>query len=162
LTAAASILAIEARHASWIGSAAEKSNPWATAFETPLSFNQVYTIASAFITGCPESNPALPVKAFPKLAVAPAASGEASTFDFTVPDGADDTKFYAAILVGLSTQYVELTKGDDGKYSGALPDQLCGPSYVLISNSGEATADENVVAGPIVTRLACNSKTDAA
>jgi len=129
--------------------------------QTPLTFNQVYTIASAFITGCPESNPALPVKAYPKLAVAPAASGEASTFDFAVPEGSEDTTLYAAVLVGLSTQYVELTQ-TDGKYSATLPDQLCGPSFVLITNSGEATADENIVAGPIVTRLACNSKTDAA
>ena len=95
------------------------------------------------------------------MAVAPGASGQTSTFDFTVPEGAEETKYYAAILVGLSTQYVELTKAD-GKYSATLPEQLCGPSYILVSKSGESTADEDIVAGPIVTRLACNSKTNAA
>jgi len=38
LTAAASITAVEARHASWISSAGEKENPWSTAFEVGYSF----------------------------------------------------------------------------------------------------------------------------
>jgi len=33
VTAASSILATEARHAAWVGSAVLKSNPWSTSFE---------------------------------------------------------------------------------------------------------------------------------
>lgn len=123
--------------------------------QTPLTFNQVYTLASAFITGCPESNPALPVKAFPKLAVVPATSGQTAVFDFK---GEKDTKYYGAVLVGLSTEYVELShKG--GKYEATLPDGLCGPSYILVTKKNKSTADEDVVAGPVVARLPCNSQT---
>ena len=66
LTAAGSILTVEARHSSYIR-AGLKEAPFAQPFDTPLSINEVYSLASQFITGCPKSNVALPVKAFPKL-----------------------------------------------------------------------------------------------
>lgn len=42
-------------------------SPFPAAYDIPLDFNQVYSLAALFITSCPESNPALPVKAFPVL-----------------------------------------------------------------------------------------------
>lgn len=68
LTAAGSILTVEARHSAYIRSG-NKQVPFAQPFDTPLSLNEVYSLASAFITSCPESNPKLPVKAFPALAL---------------------------------------------------------------------------------------------
>jgi hypothetical protein len=46
---------------------------WSGALDTPLDLDEVYSIAASFITGCPTSNPALPVKAFPALTLNPAA-----------------------------------------------------------------------------------------
>ncbi|KAJ7735660.1 ferritin-like domain-containing protein [Mycena maculata] len=37
--------------------------------QVPLGLNQVHSTAAAFITSCPFTNPALPVKAFPTLTV---------------------------------------------------------------------------------------------
>jgi hypothetical protein len=67
LTAAGSILTVEARHSSYIR-AGVKQVPFAQPFDAPLTYNEVFSLASGFITSCPESNPALPVKAFPALA----------------------------------------------------------------------------------------------
>jgi len=66
LTAAGSILTVEARHSSYLRAALGES-PFPTPFDTPLSLNEVYTLASPFIVSCPTSNVKLPVKAFPKL-----------------------------------------------------------------------------------------------
>jgi hypothetical protein len=73
LTAAGSILTVEARHNAYIRNGL-KSAPFPQAFDAPLSYNEVYSLASQFITSCPESNPPLPVKAFPKLALDPSAT----------------------------------------------------------------------------------------
>ena len=67
LTAAGSILTVEARHNAFIRAALAES-PFPQPFDTPLDFNEVYTLASAFIVSCPSSNPAfLPLMAFPSL-----------------------------------------------------------------------------------------------
>lgn len=66
LTAAGSILTVEARHSSFIKNQLDLV-PFPQAFDVPLDFDQVYSLASLFIKSCPESNPALPVKAFPAL-----------------------------------------------------------------------------------------------
>lgn len=68
LTAAGSILTVEARHSSYIR-AAQKQVPFPQAFDAPLGLNEVFSLASQFIKSCPKENPALPVKAFPKLVV---------------------------------------------------------------------------------------------
>lgn len=70
LTAAGSILTVEARHSAYIRSGL-KQVPFAQPFDAPLSYNEVYSLASQFIADCPSTNPKLPVKAFPKLAAAP-------------------------------------------------------------------------------------------
>ncbi|KAF8139229.1 hypothetical protein K438DRAFT_2118773 [Mycena galopus ATCC 62051] len=55
-TAAASILAVEARHEAWINSAAEGHSTWDTGFQTALTLMQVYSLASSFITSWPTAN----------------------------------------------------------------------------------------------------------
>lgn len=66
LTAAGSILTVEARHNAYIRAALAQS-PFPQPFDAPLTFNEVYTLAAGFIVSCPETNAALPVKAFPAL-----------------------------------------------------------------------------------------------
>ncbi|EGO03187.1 hypothetical protein SERLA73DRAFT_69095 [Serpula lacrymans var. lacrymans S7.3] len=66
LYAAASILAVEARHSAWVNSA-EPTRGTLLLMYTPLDPNQAYTIAPGGITSCPSSNMALPAKVFPAL-----------------------------------------------------------------------------------------------
>ncbi len=70
LTAAGSILTVESRHSAYIRDALAQS-PFPSPFDVPLTYNQVYTLAAPFIKSCPESNPPLPVKAFPTLTASP-------------------------------------------------------------------------------------------
>lgn len=63
LSAAGSILSVEARHSAYLR-AAQGQVPFAQAFDNTLDFNEVYTVASPFIVSCPDSNMKLPVKAF--------------------------------------------------------------------------------------------------
>lgn len=65
LTAAGSILAVEARHASYVRNAL-KEPPFPNPFDTPLDFNQVFSLAAQFITGFAPGT-VLPFKAFPPL-----------------------------------------------------------------------------------------------
>lgn len=70
LTAAGSILTVESRHSSYIRAALDES-PFPTPFDTPLTLDEVYTLASPFIVSCPSTNGKLPVKAFPMLKSSP-------------------------------------------------------------------------------------------
>jgi hypothetical protein len=45
LEAAASILAVEAEHDAWVGSAVEQGSGWGTAYQTPLGLSGVYSLA---------------------------------------------------------------------------------------------------------------------
>ncbi|KAF8068058.1 ferritin-like domain-containing protein [Lyophyllum atratum] len=151
LTVAASILGVEARQAAWINSAVRKSNPWNTAFETPLDMNQVYTLASAFIKSCPESNPPLPVKAFPTLTVPPTAEGEHAKLEFEAHE--DHTQLYAAFLSGTGTVFVEI----NDKNEVLIPEGLLGLVFVLVTSDGGKVADESTVAGPTMLQFSFGS-----
>jgi hypothetical protein len=119
------------------------ANPWGSAYDTSLGLDMVYTIASGFITSCPSTNAALPVKAFPALAVSAAAPGESATFTFQGDNG-----LMAIFYSGIGTQVVML---DDNK-SAVIPKGLQGISYVLISSASTAAevTSDNIVAGPAI------------
>jgi len=89
-----------------------------------------------------------------------------STFAFTPSDSSStsNSTLYAVLLVGLSQYPIELSSSgnDNTTYTGMLPEDFCGPSYVLISTSGNATSDADTVAGPAALRLPCGSQTTAA
>lgn len=65
LTAAGSILTVEARHTSYIRASLGES-PFPLPFDTPLGFNQVFSLAAPFITGGVSPVP-LPFTSFPAL-----------------------------------------------------------------------------------------------
>ena len=65
LTAAGSILTVEARHTSYIRASLGES-PFPNPFDTPLDFNEVYSLAAPFITGG-TSPVTLPFQPFPAL-----------------------------------------------------------------------------------------------
>ena len=105
LTAAGSILTVEARHNTYL-LGANKGNPIPGAFDTPLGVNEVYTLAAQFIESCPASNPALPVKAFPTLTVAGGAvvtTGQTIKVHGNWKDGT-----FAVIIAGLDTYPVPI------------------------------------------------------
>jgi len=155
LTAAASVLATEARHASWIASAVSKFSGWSGEFDVPLSPNEVFTMAGAFITSCPSTNPVLPLKAFPTLSISEnkVQPGSPVTFKFDSSAVASGTKMFAVFFTGLSKIFVPV---QDGKVT--VPKDLVGTVYVVIGTSDTKADDSDIVAGPTMLRFEFDSR----
>ncbi|KAJ5716729.1 hypothetical protein N7493_008640 [Penicillium malachiteum] len=114
LTAAGSILTVEARHSAYFRAALGEA-PSAQAFDDPLDLNEVYTVASPFIVSCPSSNQQLPALSGPPLT----SNGDGS-FNVTIPKG----------IAGQS--YVVLTKGN----SQATDDNIvAGPAIIEVATA---------------------------
>jgi len=150
LETAGSILSTEARQASWVASAVNQDTPWSGPFEIPLDFNQVTTLAAPFITSCPSSNPTLPFKAFPSLAVSPAAptAGTSITLSFT----GSTTGLFLSLLTGLSTISVPIENNQV-----TLPSNLTGTVYAIVTQTSGDVTDATTVAGPAILQFPDNS-----
>lgn len=155
LAVAASILATEALHTSLQRAAVDRigaANPYATS----LGLNAVYTLAGSFIKSCPTSNAALPVKAFPGLAVAqgqPAAPSIDITFS-VVGAVSKDIK-YAAFVNGLDTNYVAISQVVGQLFTVKIPATVSGQTYAFLTKDkaqGPVT-DDNIVNGPAIIEV---------
>lgn len=162
LTAAGAILTIEARHTAYVRSELGES-PFPFPFDTPLDFNQVYSLASAYIVG--GSSPVkLPFKAFPSLTVAASkylyeasvstitftgGFANAKAFDHSITDHSD---IYAVFFSGLQKIPVKVSiKGND--YTVVLPAGIAGQVYVVLSRSCTKFVDESYIAGPAIIEV---------
>ncbi|MCJ1466503.1 hypothetical protein MMC07_005122 [Pseudocyphellaria aurata] len=163
LTAAGSILTVEARHTAYIRSQLKES-PFPFPFDTPLDFNQVFSLAAAFITGG-KSPVTLPFQAFPKLTLAASkylyeadrscvtftgAFANAKAFDSSITE---QTKIYAVFFSGLQKIAVEVKiTGKDYKVE-KLPAGIAGQVYVVLSRSSTEFKDESYIAGPAILEV---------
>ncbi|KAH7303644.1 ferritin-like domain-containing protein [Stachybotrys elegans] len=158
LTAAGSILTVESRHSAYIRAGLDEA-PFAQPFDAPLSYNEVYSLASQFITSCPESNVPLPVKAFPALQLhsdggKPATSG--ATVTLLTPDyqlaGAQGQKIYAAFIAVTGPTFVE-AKAVDGGFEVKIPEGFAGQTYVVLTGCNKFVTDDTVAAGPAIIEI---------
>ncbi|KAI9849859.1 MAG: hypothetical protein M1837_000073 [Sclerophora amabilis] len=160
LTAAGSILTVESRHSAYIRGSLGQS-PFPAPFDTPLNFNQVFSLAAPFITGfAPEDGP-LPFKAFPPLTVACSqyyyeAGRSSITFAGAAKDLKEGDKLpYAVFFSGLEKYFVQTRRtGNDLKLVGdKIPAEVAGQVYVVLSKSCTDASDENVIAGPAIVEV---------
>ncbi|KAF8598929.1 hypothetical protein BDV93DRAFT_592558 [Ceratobasidium sp. AG-I] len=150
LTAAGSILTTESRHSAWVSSAVRKGTPWSSAFDTPLTLNEVYTLAASFITSCPSTNPSLPVKAFPAFSITTATYKPGDTVSISYDTAlANGKKTYVSFTDGLAQVVVPVT-GSAKSLKVKLPAGLTGTVYAVVSTSDKAATDGTIVAGPAV------------
>jgi len=153
LTAAGAILTVESRHSAYIRNTIGQS-PFPAPFDIPLDFNEVYSLASLFITSCPDSNPTLPVKAFPALtaAVQGSSSAPGGMVTLTPPQGFEfpSGPIYAA-FIGFPTNaygaYNTETK------TVTIPEGFSGQTYVVLSTSDSSVSDDTTIAGPAVFEI---------
>lgn len=112
-------------------------------------------MAGAFITSCPSSNPPLAFKAFPTLTVgtAKAQPGAPVALNFEATAVAPGTKLFAVFFTGLNKIFVPL---EDGK--AAVPKDILGTVYIVISKSGSKADDGDIVAGPTMLRFEFDSR----
>lgn len=163
LTVAGSILTVEARHSSYIR-AALKQSPFPKPFDTPLNFNQVFSLAAQFITGFAQGDAALPFEAFPKLTLEPSqypytAGASPVTFSSGYSNALSkglvankDTPVYAVFFSGLDVYYVKarITRGDKDYKIDQIPAGALGQVYVVLSTAdgvNAKTSDENTISG---------------
>jgi len=157
LGAAGSILTVESRHSAYIRSANDLS-PFPSAFDVPLDFDEVYTLAGAFIASCPSSNPALPVKAFPSLTLdtsqpMPVKPNDTVTFTLASECELEGKTPNGAFITSNGPVFVPVTINDD-KVSATVPATgVTGQSYFVLNNDSTAVSDDKVLAGPGVVEV---------
>ncbi|CAL5867726.1 uncharacterized protein PFLUO_LOCUS1945 [Penicillium psychrofluorescens] len=153
LTAAGSILTVEARHNAYLR-AAQGQVPFPQPFDNPLDFNEVYTVASPFITSCPSSNMQLPVKAFPSLTMTPTGNVmNGSTATLMAGPGFNSTNnstLSAAFITVTGPVYTPLKSLNNGQFVVTIPGGIEGQSYVVLTSSMSGVSDDNIVAGPAI------------
>ncbi|THH17505.1 hypothetical protein EW146_g3313 [Bondarzewia mesenterica] len=158
---------IRSRHAAWIQSAVEKGAAWSTSFGTPLSLNNVYTLLSTFVVSCPSSNPVLPFRIFPQLAISPASplpgSSISLAFNATAAsntgNSSTDAQQFLAIFSGLDTTFVPISTSTSTSADGnttivntaLIPDTLQGTAYAVVTNSDALpVTDATTLTGPAI------------
>ncbi|KAK3721789.1 hypothetical protein LTR37_002954 [Vermiconidia calcicola] len=159
LTAAGSILTVEARHSSWLRAALAKS-PFPQPYDNPLSPNGVYTLASGFIVSCPEDNPTIPLRSFPGLTVTTTGaitSGrtiDVQTSEYVLALANAKVHLAAAFITANGPVWANMTESGDGmNFQVTVPEGVYGQSYLLFSNCNETVSDETVVAGPALVEI---------
>jgi len=141
LTAAGSILTVEARHQAVIAEI-NGGLGFPSPYDTPLDYSQVYSLAAPFIKSCPKTNPALPVTAFPALTVSgKVCGGKKLQLKFKCNSG--NAPLYAHFLNGLN----DITVLINPDHTVVFPKNLAGVVYLVVSTS-ETLEDSNTVAGP--------------
>ncbi|KAL8802676.1 MAG: hypothetical protein Q9223_006522 [Gallowayella weberi] len=163
LTAAGAILTVEARHTAYIRAALNES-PYPNPFDTPLGFNEVYSLAATYITGG-TSPVKLPFMAFPSLTLQCSQyyyEAERSSVTFTGAfkaaqkfGVAKDTPIYAVFFSGLKKLPVKvrITQGDSDYKIDAIPAGVQGQAYVVLSKSDTDFSDEKIIAGPQILEV---------
>lgn len=154
LTDAGSILTIEARHSAYIRAALAES-PFPQPFDDPLDFDEVYTLAAPFIVSCPSSNPPLPVKAFPMLALGTTGTIKTGTVITLETPGyvlKGDAPLYGAFITVTGPIFVPATKTSGG-FTVAVPSGVAGQSYVVLTACNETVTDDTVAAGPAIVEV---------
>ncbi|GJJ72213.1 hypothetical protein EMPS_04570 [Entomortierella parvispora] len=135
LTAAASIVTVEARHSAYLNTVL-KAEGAPYAFDTPLTAKEIVTIASNFITSCPYD---LGVTPYTQLSASIDSDKVKTSFK-----GESATSEWCQFL--FDNKVVVSPRSDC-----SLPKEVEGYFYVVITNTATAITDKdgaNILAGP--------------
>jgi len=153
LSAAGSILTVEARHASFLNTITGISG-FPAPYDPSLTYSEVYSLAAGFIVpGSCGSSGTLPpgIHAYPTLVIKTAVpkAGKLMGMHFGIPKGYHGP-YYAAFINGAGNVYVkvDMTSG-----VVRVPTGLSGITFVIISKNEATLADANTIAGPAVIYL---------
>lgn len=156
LTAAGSILTVEARHSSFLRSQA-KEIPNPQPFDDPLDLNEVFTLAAGFIASCPLNNPPLPVKAFPPLAVSQKPAQQNSTITLMPGKGFSQRGgSVSAAFVSVTGPIIVPVQQAGSGFNVKIPAAVAGQSYVVLTSSATDVTDDTILAGPGVVEVSAS------
>ena len=155
LTAAATVLSVEARHTAYIRSRLSRL-PYPQPFDAPLTFNQVYSLASQFIVSCPSTNKLPPLTAYPILTPAqtsaPIIAGSTIsilTNGYTIQPVDGTSQLYAAFITVTGPIFTPVSVNRGG-YSVTIPTGINGQSYLVFTSCSSAVTDDTTLAIGIV------------
>ena len=158
LTAAASVLTVEARHVSYLRAQVAES-PFPAPYDTPLDFDQVHSLAWPFFVSCPATNPKLGVVAFPKLNLATTGPILANSTINLATTGyvlssanGTDAQLYGAFLTPTGPLFQPATAVTGG-YSVQVPPGVAGQAYVVITACADRVSDDTTIAGPAIVEV---------
>jgi len=155
LTAAGSILTVEARHSSYIRNTIKQA-PFPAPFDNPLSLNEVYTLAAPFIKSCPSTNAQLPVKAFPSLSatgIKGAKIDAGANIVVTTPGYTIEGDVYAAFITVTGPVWTMIQKATVG-YTVTVPNTgITGQSYLVFTSCNTTATDDTIIAGPALVEV---------
>jgi hypothetical protein len=157
LTAAGSILTVESRHNAYIRSSLKES-PFPQAFDVPLDFDEVYSLAAAFIVSCPATNPKLPVKAFDPLALGTTGtvkSGDVITiltsgYTLAAANGKDPIN---AAFITVTGPFISEATPTNGGFSVTVPKGINGQSYLVLTSCSDKVTGDTIKAGPLILKI---------
>ena len=157
LTAAGSILTIESRHSAYLRSSQLiAQSPFPDPFDIPLDFDEVYTLASAFITGCPSTNPPIPAnKAFTSLTLVSSSPAKPIRVGYKL------TVKAAKSVAAKGAYFITSTGPVSAKLSGSGTDYVvtvptgvnAGQEYLVLTSSTATPSDSTIVAGPAIVPI---------
>ncbi|KAI9778028.1 MAG: hypothetical protein M1839_008433 [Geoglossum umbratile] len=161
LTAAGSILTVEARHSAFLRAALSQL-PFPQPFDVPLTLDEVFTLAAGFIVECPADNPPLPVKAFPSLVLDPTTPSPivgdqeitilTPGYELKPADG--NSPVFGAWITVTGPIFVDAVKVYGG-FKVKVPKEVNGQSYVVLTGCNETVTDDTVAAGPAIVEVSC-------
>jgi hypothetical protein len=148
-TIAASIIAVEARHAAYLNGLFNLSGiPYA--FDTALGPREVATLGARYITSCPFNSTIKPFAqlnvTFPEAGSNSTGSNSTKVSTYFDGPGSDSNSTYCQFLFGNNVTV-------SPRSECALPDGIKGYVYLLITknnNTFTVEKDSNVLAGPVL------------
>ncbi|KAF6234144.1 hypothetical protein HO173_007564 [Letharia columbiana] len=155
------MLGVEARQSSYVRAGLGEA-PFPNAFDTPLDFNEVHTLALPFIKNFNSGPVKLPFTAFPTLTPQCTpyyyeAGLSSVTFSGAFSNAeqlgvTQDTTVYAVFISGLLKLPVpvRIANNDSDYVVDEIPVGVSGQVYVVLSDSCVDPSDENIVAGPAI------------
>lgn len=182
LKTAASILPIEARHDAILRLAVNVP-PYAGPFDVPLTFQQVWSLASQFIVkgSCPRAVASLGLTAFPKLNLVLNATQTTVGANSTITLQADASVFASAKIRGIKHKKHETLHGrreqstrtralyvafltvdgpktveaqvSSGIITVKVPAGVSGQTYVVLTTSKTGVTDKTTLAGPAIIEI---------
>ncbi|KAL9129443.1 MAG: hypothetical protein Q9217_002117 [Psora testacea] len=156
-SALAVVARIQAGQSAYIRQSIHKDDN-SSATDTPLTPDEVWTIAHTFIGSCPPSNPPLPVKAYPTLTVAsdtPLPIKVGKNLVLSPRGGAINASgVMGAFLTSKEPVYFKVTSDGKDGWKGSVPEGVAGQSYVVLTEGKAGVEKGNVLAGPAILEVA--------
>ncbi|KAL5349600.1 hypothetical protein ACLOAV_005895 [Pseudogymnoascus australis] len=142
LTAAGSILTVEARHSSYIR-AGLKQAPFAAPFDTPSPWMRCTPLPRA-------SSPAVPSQT--QSVVKAGSTIKLLTTGYTLKAAQGVTNIYAAFISVTGPTFVVATPVDGG-FQVTVPKGFSGQSYAVLTSCNETVSDDTTAAGPAIIEI---------